>query len=112
MKSLWTATLSLVVLRTQGHEPGYELAARLKEFIPFPVEKIMFTSGGSDANDTCGPPARAVSCAEAAAARACATHARATHTRNARRRENQRKIFICAHTMRSRAHTHTHFWAP
>jgi len=36
----------------QGHAPGYELAARLKEFIPFPVEKIMFTSGGSDANDT------------------------------------------------------------
>ncbi|EKX41265.1 hypothetical protein GUITHDRAFT_164445 [Guillardia theta CCMP2712] len=36
----------------QGHDVGYELAARLQEFIPCPVEKIAFTSGGSDANDT------------------------------------------------------------
>ena len=83
MKSLKTATLSLIVSRIQGHEPGYELAARLKEFIPFPVEKIMFTSGGSDANDTCGPPARAVPCAEAAAARTRNARTRNAHAQRA-----------------------------
>ena len=36
----------------QGHDRAYELAGRLAEFIPFSMEKIAFTSGGSDANDT------------------------------------------------------------
>lgn len=35
-----------------GHDVGYQLADELSTFIPFPVEKIAFTGGGSDANDT------------------------------------------------------------
>ena len=36
----------------QGHDKGYELAEALQAFIPWKVEKVAFTSGGSDANDT------------------------------------------------------------
>lgn len=37
---------------SQGHDRAYELAGRLAEFIPYPIEKVAFTAGGSDANDT------------------------------------------------------------
>ena len=36
----------------QGHDIGYELARQLQNYIPWKAEKIAFTSGGSDANDT------------------------------------------------------------
>jgi 4-aminobutyrate--pyruvate transaminase len=36
----------------QGHDVGYELAHELLSVIPWRAEKIAFTSGGSDANDT------------------------------------------------------------
>ena len=35
-----------------GHDVGYELARELLTVIPWRAEKIAFTSGGSDANDT------------------------------------------------------------
>ena len=36
----------------QGHDVGYELAHELLNVIPWRAEKIAFTNGGSDANDT------------------------------------------------------------
>ena len=36
----------------KSHEPAIAVAEKLKEMIPFPVSKVMFTSSGSEANDS------------------------------------------------------------
>ena len=36
----------------KGMEPAIELAEKLKEIAPIPVSKVLFTSSGSEANDT------------------------------------------------------------
>src|ERR1700742_4315018 len=36
----------------KSHEPGIELAEKLKEMAPFPVGKVFFANSGSEANDS------------------------------------------------------------
>src|SRR3954467_13525696 len=36
----------------KSHDPGIELAEKLKEIAPVPISKVFFTSSGSEANDT------------------------------------------------------------
>ena len=36
----------------KSHEPGLELAEKLKQLVPFPVGKVFFGCSGSEANDT------------------------------------------------------------
>lgn len=36
---------------SKSHEPAIELAEKLKELAPCPTSKVLFSSGGSDAND-------------------------------------------------------------
>lgn len=36
---------------SKSHEPAIELAEKLKEISPIPVSKVLYSSGGSDAND-------------------------------------------------------------
>lgn len=36
---------------SKSHEPAIELAEKLKEIAPCPASKVLFSSGGSDAND-------------------------------------------------------------
>ena len=37
---------------SKSHEPAVELAEKLKEILPWPTSKVLYSSGGSDANDT------------------------------------------------------------